>query len=51
MTLTPTEYEHLLDYLEEITTLIEADDGDIFTLPFLNKHETIWEIVHAIAER
>jgi len=46
-----SEISILLDYAEEVDALIEADDGDIFTGPFLTKHEEVMEMLYDLIER
>lgn len=45
--MTYNEFEGFVkEYLEEIDSLIDADDGDVFTWPFIEKHEKLKEIVY-----
>lgn len=41
----------LIEYLEEIDALIDADDGDVFDGAFLRKHDALKETVDEIVSR
>jgi hypothetical protein len=44
VTLSNTQLGLVLEYLEEIDSIIEADDGTLMPIPFIDKHEEIKEI-------
>lgn len=47
LSLSKIESAELADYIEEVDALIDADDEGIFTLPFIEKHDRIKEILYA----
>lgn len=51
MNLTRDEVLVLVEYINEIDAVIEADDGTLVPLPLLQKHEQVKELVYEIAER
>lgn len=45
ITLTESELQQIIEYVEEIDSVIEADDGTCFPLPLIEKHEEIKELL------
>lgn len=45
ISLSPLESDLLRDYMDELTALIDADDGTLFNMKLIEKHEEILEII------
>ena len=49
--LSNSELLAILDYVDEIEAVIEADDGTLVPMPLLEKHEVVRRIVNEVADR
>ena len=43
--LTAADWEHVVDFIEETEALIDADDGTLFPIKYLDKFEVVKEIL------
>jgi len=45
ITLTPLEAKYIIEYVEEIDAVIDADDGTLIPQPLVEKHNYIKEML------
>lgn len=51
MSLTSEQWERICEYVEEIDSVIDADDGTLVPMPLLDKHELIKELIHEVESK